>query len=259
MRASWCLPAVIAHRCGGALAPENTLAGLHITAALGLRGVEFDVMLSADGVPVVIHDDELDRTTSCSGPVAGMSARDLAACDAGWRHHAAFAGEPIPSLAALAASCLGLGLAANLEIKCDDAAGTQIGSVVARAAAELWAGAPSQLLFSSFSERALEAARRAAPQIARGLLVEVLPADWLARTARLGCVSLHCDARRLDEARVAELRRAGLRLALYTENDAARARRWLALGADAIFTDRPDRMLALAAEGAVFDGDRSLP
>ena len=66
----WPLPAVVAHRCGGALAPENTLAGLDASAACGCRGVEFDVMLSADGTPFLIHDETLARTTDGHGAVA---------------------------------------------------------------------------------------------------------------------------------------------------------------------------------------------
>jgi hypothetical protein len=66
-RLGWSLPRVFAHRCGGALAPENTLAGLRIAARLGLRAVEFDVMLSADASPWLLHDESLQRTTNGSG------------------------------------------------------------------------------------------------------------------------------------------------------------------------------------------------
>lgn len=96
----WPWPGVIAHRCGGALAPENTLAGLAIAARLGCTAVEFDVMLSQDGVPVLIHDETLDRCAISSGRVAGISAERLMATDVGVRFHPAFAGETIPSLAA---------------------------------------------------------------------------------------------------------------------------------------------------------------
>lgn len=65
----WQLPRVFAHRCGGALAPENTLAGLRMAAQLGCRAVEFDVMLSADASPWLIHDETLERTTGGSGRV----------------------------------------------------------------------------------------------------------------------------------------------------------------------------------------------
>ena len=96
MSSRWCLPRIVAHRCGGALAPENTLAGLRVAAALGCGGVEFDVQASADGRAVVIHDERLDRTTDRVGPVVGLTAAELAICDAGIRHHPAFAGEHVP-------------------------------------------------------------------------------------------------------------------------------------------------------------------
>ena len=114
---AWPLPKVFAHRCGGALAPENTLAGLRIAAVAGFQAVEFDVMLSADGSPWVIHDESLARTTSGSGPVCAAPDTLLASLDAGIHHHRAFAGEPLPSLSAIANLCRELGLQANVEIK----------------------------------------------------------------------------------------------------------------------------------------------
>ena len=70
-------PRIIAHRCGGALAPENSLAGLDLAARLGCRGVEFDVMLSADEIPLLIHDEAVDRTTTGRGQVASLSAEQI--------------------------------------------------------------------------------------------------------------------------------------------------------------------------------------
>ena len=85
----WPWPEVIAHRCGGALAPENTLAGLAIAARLGCRAVEFDVMLARDGVPVLIHDETLDRCASVAGRVVDLDGAQLMAIDVGARFHAA--------------------------------------------------------------------------------------------------------------------------------------------------------------------------
>ena len=85
----WSWPEVIAHRCGGALAPENTLAGLAIAARLGCRAVEFDVMLARDGVPVLIHDETLDRCASVAGRVVDLDGAQLMATDVGARFHAA--------------------------------------------------------------------------------------------------------------------------------------------------------------------------
>src|SRR5207244_10430546 len=93
----WPHPRVIAHRGGGALAPENTLAGLRLAKALGFGAVEFDVMLSADGVPVLMHDETLERTTDGRGAVAATSYAALAALAAGGRFGPKFKGEPVPS------------------------------------------------------------------------------------------------------------------------------------------------------------------
>ncbi|HRC61180.1 MAG TPA: glycerophosphodiester phosphodiesterase family protein, partial [Candidatus Propionivibrio aalborgensis] len=83
----WTLPRVFAHRCGGALAPENTLAGLRMAAAMGCRAVEFDVMLSADSSPWLIHDETLERTTNGAGRVCDTSDDALRKLDAGSYQH----------------------------------------------------------------------------------------------------------------------------------------------------------------------------
>jgi glycerophosphoryl diester phosphodiesterase len=81
--------AAIAHRGGSKLRPENTAAAFDQAAALGVDGFECDVHLSRDGVPVVIHDPTLDRTTNATGPVSAMTATELAAVDAGWHFDSA--------------------------------------------------------------------------------------------------------------------------------------------------------------------------
>ena len=179
------------HRCGGALAPENTLAGLRKAAELGYRAVEFDVMLSADGTPVLIHDETLERTTDGHGRVDETSDAELARLDAGSRHGAQFAGEPVPSFGDAAELCLALGLWANVEIKPSVGHETETGRRVALETRDLWSGLPPPLL-SSFSLEALTAAREAVPELPRGLLVEAPPADWLGLLRRLDCISLHC-------------------------------------------------------------------
>ena len=88
----WPLPRVVAHRCGGSLAPENTLAGLPITAALGFGAVEFDVMLSADNTPWLIHDETLERTSNGKGLVSATPDSVLQSLDAGAYYHRSFVG-----------------------------------------------------------------------------------------------------------------------------------------------------------------------
>src|SRR6266545_5338922 len=97
MQRPWPYPRVVGHRGGGALAPENTLAGIRMAAAMGFGGVEFDVMLSVDGVPVLIHDETLERTTDGRGAVADTPYDALTRLDAGSWFDARFRGERIPS------------------------------------------------------------------------------------------------------------------------------------------------------------------
>lgn len=241
---TWRCPRLIAHRCGGALAPENTLAGLRMAAQYGCRGVEFDVMLSGDGTPILIHDETLERTTNGSGRVAETSDAELARLDAGSRYSAHFAGEPIPSFADAAELCLALGLWANVEIKPASGSEAETGRKAAALAREVWAGIALPPLLSSFSTVALEAAREAAPDLPRGLLYGDVPAHWRGEIERLGCTSLHCDAHRLAPALLAEARSAGIHLVVYTVNDILEAERLLRLGVAAVITDRIDLLTA---------------
>nr|WP_295349790.1 glycerophosphodiester phosphodiesterase [Accumulibacter sp.] len=237
----WCLPRVFAHRCGGALAPENTLAGLHIAARLGITAVEFDVMLSADGTPWLFHDETLERTTDGVGRLGAASDVRLRELDAGIRRHPAFAGERVPTLAAAAASCRQFGLYANVEIK--PAAGCEelTGAVVARQVEALWAGS-EQPLVSSFSEVALRAARAVAPTLPLGCLFERVPADWRQRMRQLGALTLHCDAALVDDDVVAEAGSCGVPVLCYTVDDPLLASALFSRGVAAVFTDRIDLM-----------------
>ena len=81
----WPYPKVLAHRGGGRLAPENTLAAIRCGYEHGFRAVEFDVMLPADGVPILMHDDTLGRTVAGSGSVAELGSVELSRCLPMWR------------------------------------------------------------------------------------------------------------------------------------------------------------------------------
>lgn len=99
-------PLVVAHRGASADAPENTLAAFELAGRQGADGIEFDVRLAADGVPVCIHDETLRRTASLDTAVSSLTSLELARLDAGsWfnRRHPArsrthFAREGVPTL-----------------------------------------------------------------------------------------------------------------------------------------------------------------
>ncbi|MCS3802381.1 glycerophosphoryl diester phosphodiesterase [Chromobacterium alkanivorans] len=236
----WPYPRFIAHRGGGVLAPENTLAGFREGLRYGYRGAECDVKLSADNVCFLLHDDTVERTSNGGGAAAALSMAQLARLDAGRWKGAAFAGEPMPTLDNVAAYCLAHGIALNIEIKPCPGRETETGAAVAAEAARLWAGAAQPPLLSSFSAEALRAARESAPQLPRAWLVERAPADWLARLRELGCVALHCDHLGLDAALAAGVKQAGFQLLCYTVNLPADAERLLAWGVDSVCTDRLD-------------------
>lgn len=237
---TWPYPAIVAHRGGGKLAPENTLEAIDVGAHYGHRMIEFDAKLSADDIVFLLHDDTVDRTSDGHGEAKALSYAQLRALDAGTWFSAEFANARMPTLEQVRERCAQHGLAANIEIKPSQGRDVETGVLVAREAATLWTDADPLPLLSSFSYVALEAARDAAPNLPRGMLYERVPADWRAQTAALSCVSLHANHRSLDEALVAQIKDAGLRILSYTVNDPARALQLAQWGVDAICTDRID-------------------
>ena len=213
------------------------MAGIALAAQLGYRGVEFDVMLSGDGEPLLIHDETLERTTSGSGLVAATPLAALRRLDAGARFHRAYGGEKLPTLAEAAELCRRLQLIANVEIKPAPGREKETGEAVGRLLA---GGDAAMMLLSSFAPAALAAAAEAAPQLPRALLFEAVPADWRAQLAALGGRGLHCAATGMDAALAAELAAAGMPWAAYTVNRRDEAERLFGLGAAALFTDRLD-------------------
>ncbi len=233
----WSFPKIIAHRGGGTLAPENTVAALRCGVAYGVRGVEFDVMALTDGELVLMHDTELGRTVAGSGSLADMSWALLSQADAGAWFSAEFRGEPVPSFAQAAQFCIQHRLWMNVEIKPLPGSAAATGRLVAEACAGLPVDA---VLLSSFSYEALLAAKSAAPNIPRGLLVERLPPDWQQVLENLGAVSLHAQASTLTAAQARMVKDAGFGLMCYTVNDPAQAHTLFDWGVDAICTDRLD-------------------
>ena len=247
-RNNWPYPRWIAHRGAGKLAPENTLAAFRVGASHGYRMFECDVKLSQDGVPFLLHDDSLQRTTNASEALGAQASRAggehpwsvLSQLDAGSWHSRVFAGEPLASFAAIARFCLHNGYYLTVEIKATTGLERETGSVVAQHAARLWQGALTLPLLSSFQPDALAAARAAQPELPRALLLDTLWSGWLETALTLGCVALVCNQTCWDKSSVSLAQSAGLRCMSYTVNDEWEAERLIALGTDAFITDRID-------------------
>ena len=229
---------VIGHRGACGHAPENTLAGLRAAALYGASAVEFDVKLTSDGVPILMHDDTLSRTTDGSGPVRAASRADLAGVDAGSWFGPEFVGEPVPALVDALALLAELRLHGVVELKPCPGREAETGATVAQVLAK----ARVPLTVSSFSTEALLAARRVVPSIPRARIVRRLPVDLCAQMSVVGATQLHALHDELTPDVVASVRARGAVVWAFTVDDPARVRELRSFGVEGVFSNRPERV-----------------
>jgi glycerophosphoryl diester phosphodiesterase len=232
------IPRIIGHRGAAASAPENTLAGIREARRQGATWVEFDVKLTSDGQPILMHDDTLDRTTSGKGPVRAATLDEIRRLDAG-------SGEKVPTLAEALTLMAELGMGFNLEVKPCPGRETDTAKAAVAEVQRLWPAGHPRPIVSSFSDAALQAARAAAPALALGYLKERLLPTWQADALRLGCSAVHLGWRHLTRADVQAVKMAGLPLLVWTVNERPRAEELLRWGADSILSDCPGLMAGL--------------
>lgn len=240
MPTPWPYPFWIAHRGAGKHAPENTLAAFRLGAQHGWRMFECDAKLSSDGVPFLLHDSTLERTTTGRGIAGNHSWSELAQLDAGSWHSRAYVGEPIPTLENLARWCLINRHHLDIEIKPTPGTEERTGQVVAELAARLWANAAIPPLLTSFRPESLMGALKVAPQLPRGLLLDTLWNGWVDHAKNLQCAAIVCNHALWDAGLVQQVKTLGMRCLSYTVNDEWAAERLIALGTDGIVSDRVD-------------------
>ncbi|MBY0573676.1 MAG: glycerophosphodiester phosphodiesterase [Undibacterium sp.] len=239
----WTYPKIVAHRGGGILAPENTLAAMQCGLDYGFHAVEFDVMLSQDGVPVLMHDPEFGRTVPGTGEVCRTLVRDLLLMDAGSWMAPLFSEVRVPTYEQVFAFCQRHGIWMNVEIKPAPGFDAQTGHEVARLTRKLMAGSGATArapLFSSFSFEALMCAKQSAPEIARGYLIDHVDDDWHKTLQQLDAVALHTNQGHLTPTLASQVKAAGYGLFCYTVNSCERASEILSWGVDGFCTDRID-------------------
>jgi glycerophosphoryl diester phosphodiesterase len=237
------LPRVIGHRGAMAYAPENTEASFRAAKARGCAWIELDVRLTRDGVPVVIHDATLNRTTDAKGRIAARDYDDLAGLDAGGWFAPDFAGERILTLARAVALLGALGLGANIELKPARRHQAEMARAVAGVLSARWPDHLPPPLLSSFDRKVLAALSALAVPWPRGYLAKALPKRWRSEASRLGCVSVHCAHQRLKRGQARAVKEAGFVLAAYTVDDPARMAMLFGWGVDAVFANAPDRLI----------------
>lgn len=255
-------PLVFAHRGGAALRPENTMVAFDHGLSLGADGVELDVHLSRDGVVVVHHDDTLDRTTDARGPLAALSADELARVDAGYSFTPGssaaapaypFRGQHIgvPRLRAVLERYTNARIIIELKTPEAELARRTIDDIRA-------AGALDRVVLGSFHGPALEEARRYAPGIRTGAASE--ETRWALYRSRVYWPLGRTRYREFQVPErsgstvivtprfIAHAHRAGLPVRVWTVNDRDNMVRLLGWGADSVISDRPDIAVAVVRE-----------
>lgn len=237
-------PVVIAHRGFSGMAPENTLVAFGQALELGCDAIECDVHCTADGHVVIMHDATVDRTTDGSGPIAGMTLAELKRLDAGSWKDAAYAGEPVPTLAE-ALQLIGGRAGLIIEIKQPGIEQAVVDVVRAE-------GALRRVFVFSFHHESVKRVRAIEPLIPCGWLTGGTqdPSDEAAAalvdqvlTANASMLASHFNG--VTDAVRRRVALAGLTLCVWTLDEEEDLRTWVAAGADAIGTNWPNRLLAV--------------
>ena len=223
------LPKVIGHRGAAAYAPENTLASFREAWRRGATWVEIDVKLTADGVPIVMHDESLKRTMGVDRLVAETPRADLPA--------------EVPTFEQAIVCFAELGLGCNVEIKPCQGREQETARVTVGTLRRSWPGQLPPPLLSSFKDASLAAAREAAPEFVRAILLDEIKDDWRQRAEAVGAAGVNTSGKRLTAVQAVAIRKAGYTLSVYTINDGDVARALVGMGVDCVITDAPDVIL----------------
>jgi len=230
---------IAAHRGISSLAPENTLAAFQKAGVMGCEWIEFDVQLTQDGIPVVIHDKTVKRCTNGNGIVSEMSLAELKLLDAGSWFSDAFSDEKIPTLEEVLLLAKQYHMSVNIELKiypednitllCD-----QINTAIINSNFTA-----SSILFSSFDITAMKYLHMTQPHIRRGQLWEKIPDDALSYLTEIEAYSVHCDYRYLKPEQAEWIKQNNYKICCYTANNPEDVRLHREWGVDLVFSDMP--------------------
>jgi glycerophosphoryl diester phosphodiesterase len=238
-------PLIIGHRGASAVAPENTVAAFREAIAVGADGIEFDVRLTCDGVPVVIHDSTLRRTGGLNQRVADLSWRELSKIDVGsWFRPGSFANEPVPSLVELFELFQSNNAMLYLEMKCDSAAEFRpLAESCYRLIDEF--SFKERVVVECFQLPALQILKEIDPEIKTAALFDRAFTDRsvITRATEIGAIAVALHHRLARKNLVEQSKQAGFHVAVWTVDDPAWVQRSREIGIDALITNDPARML----------------
>ena len=234
------LPRIIGHRGAASYAPENTIEGIHVAADLGIEWVELDVKLTKDEVPIIFHDETLERTTGTGGLVAETTYEEIKELDCGSWYGESFIGSKIPSLEEAIEALVDRDLGFNMEIKPCPGREKETAEVALDLLSTIW-DAHDKLLISSFQHVSLETALDLAADWHRGI---ILPKDWpenleeLVEYLQLSAISFNGnEATRAQVEAIIDMGKIGI---AYTIDDPHRANHLQGWGVDGFCSNAPD-------------------
>jgi len=239
-------PLIIGHRGASAVAPENTMAAFREAIAVGADGIEFDVRLTRDGVPVVIHDSTLRRTGGLSQRIADLTWSEVAKVDVGSWFSRSFANETVPSLAELFTLFEANNSTLYLEMKCDSAAEY---APLAAACCELidQRDLKERVVVECFQLPALKIVSELSSDIKTVALFEpsisnpsvLSDQSIINKAVNVGAAALALHHRLARRSLIEKAKDLGLHIAVWTVDDPAWIERARTLGIDALITNNP--------------------
>jgi len=222
----------IGHRGACGYAPENTLLSVQKALDLGVDAIEFDIQMTRDGVPVVIHDETLERTTNGAGNVADFSLEELQALDAGQ-------GQKILSLAELF-DFVDKRCHLLIELKAKMATKPVAELIAQYVAHRGWSYA--QCLVCAFDHGQLVAIRKINPNIRTCALIAGIPVSFAAIAEEAGAWAINPCLHHLNQEFVDDAHRRGLKVFVWTANTPADIKKAKSLNVDGIAGNYPDRI-----------------
>jgi len=237
------LPRVIAHRGLSSLAPENTYAAIELAAKKGVKWIEIDINISADGIPYLHHDDKLNRCTNGNGYLIKASSNDLDKLDAGSWFSDAYKGEPLMRFEKLFELVEEYNLGVNIEIKPTIGWELPTTQIICEYIKSNWP-AKAPIIISSFSKLSLRYARKFMPHHNLGFLVVAIPDNWKAMINELNCQTFHCGWEFLNAENIQAIHDSGYPILTYTVDDTTIAKSLYSLNVDTLFSNRPVALLS---------------
>jgi glycerophosphoryl diester phosphodiesterase len=237
-------PLIVGHRGASAVAPENTMSAFREAITVGAHGIEFDVRLASDSVPVVIHDSTLRRTGGVNRYVGELTSQELSEVDVGSWFAPRFANERVPRLAELFDLFQTNDLSLYLEMKCDSPAEYRpLAEACSRLIDEY--SFKERVVVECFQLPALEVLKAIDPDIKTAALFDRVLTDQsiITRATEIRAMAVALHHRLGRKGLVERVKQAGLHVAVWTVDDPIWLDRARAIGIDALITNDPARML----------------